>query len=67
MNGNGNGNGAAPATTFIDAELELRESLRGVLVAFDRAAGAGVPVMPVVIEELAAAGVELPEFVRMMI
>ena len=48
-------------------ELALRQSLQTMLVAFAAAADAGVPVMPVVIEELDRAGVELPEFVRMML
>jgi hypothetical protein len=47
-------------------ERELRESLRAAIAALSAAAEAGLDPFPIILEELSAAGVELPAALAML-
>jgi hypothetical protein len=47
------------------AERRLREALRELVEAYSQALELDLPVLPIVVEELGAAGVELPAALTM--
>lgn len=52
--------------TNAEAEHELRESIRRLLDAFEWATEAEVATLPVITQELAARGIELPPWLAMI-
>lgn len=52
---------------FENWEPELRRRMGELLDCFEQATDAGIDTMRIVFDELEARGVELPEFVRMLL
>jgi hypothetical protein len=52
--------------TLTIEELALREQLRRTFAALQAAAEAGVDIVPLILEEMAGAGVEMPLALQML-
>lgn len=52
--------------TSAEAEFELRLAIRNLLAAFEEATEAEVATLPVITQELAAKGIELPPWLAMI-